>query len=98
MGQLFDQCSHYFVKDSFEICAEYKSGHAIGLVVVLDRKATEEAHSLTGRPVQVSRPNGSILHLMVDEAKDHLAATSLFFRGISIKDVPILSQIRISCR
>lgn len=97
MVQSLGQSELFFVNDSFEIKDEHETGHAAGLVVVLDRRATA-CNALSGTVAEIRLPNGSTINLTIDETKDHLAATSLFFKGLSAKDVPIQSQIKVTSR
>lgn len=94
MVQSLGQNEAYRVKDTFEITAQHGTGHAPGLVVVLDRQIV--VGNLSGTDALIRSPDGSTSHLTIDEAKDHLAATSLFFKGRTIKDVPVDSQVEIA--
>ena|SRR6266446_2896747 len=83
------------VKDTFEIKPEHHSGHVAGLVVVLDTLATSEVEKLSGRLVTIRIPSGKVLQLPIDEAKEHGPVNSLFFKGLTRKDIPINSEISL---
>ena len=84
----------YLVKDSFEIEARNAAGHAPGLVVVLDRRVDES--DLESMNASIHLPSGDVCSITIDEVKDHLVATSLFFKGKTITDIPKESQIEIT--
>jgi hypothetical protein len=84
------------VKEAFEIKAAYKTGHEPGLVVVLDRAVSRQPAELTGSTAAIRTPSGNLVRVRIDEAKDHLAATSLFFRHLNPGDVPAGSVVEIS--
>lgn len=95
MEQSLDQNNVYQRRDAFEIKYEYGTGHPPGLVVVLDRSVPIDLSQLKGKHAVIRRPDGSSVRWVIDEAKDHLLATSLFFGGKSHNDVPAGSQISI---
>lgn len=84
------------MKDAFEIKAGYKTGHEPGLVVVLDRVVSQQPADLIGRMAVVRTPSGNLVRVRIDEGKDHIAATSLFFRHLNLGDVPAGSVVEIS--
>ena len=83
------------VKDVFEIKESYRTGHEPGVVAVLDRVLAGDLTTLTGKIAVVSSPGGPALRSRVDGAKDHGAATSLFFRDLTPADIPVGSRIAI---
>ncbi len=83
------------VKDVFEIKEDYRTGHEPGLVAVLDRLVSPDPASLIGKAALVQSPGGEMLRLRIDEAKDHGAVNSLFFKGLTPAEVPIGSRIEI---
>ena len=82
------------VRDVFEIKESYRTGHEPGLVVVLDRLVSKASTLLVGKVALVQTPGG-ILRLKIDGARDHGVANSLFFKSLTISDVPIGSRIEI---
>jgi hypothetical protein len=84
------------VKDAFEIKAAHEAAHEPGLVVVLDRVVNPQPVNLTGKTALIRTPSGNLLHVRIDEAKDHIAATSLFFRNLNPGNVPVGSAVEIS--
>ena len=83
------------VKDSFEIKPDHRTGHDAGLVVVLDTRATCEVQKLSGKLATIRMPSGKVLQLPIDEAKEHGPVNSLFFKGLTRKDIPINSEISL---
>lgn len=83
----------YQAKDTFEIDTKHGTDHPPGLVVVLDRQIASA--NLHGTVAAIRSPYGVTSCLRIDDVKDHLESTSLFFRGKTIKDVPVDSQIEI---
>ncbi len=83
------------LKDVFEIKEGYGTGHEPGVVAVLDRVLNREPTSLTGKIAVILTPGGAALKLRVDGAKDHGAATSLFFKDMTSVDIPLGSKVAI---
>gem|GEM_PF-4547767 len=48
---------------------------------------------LTGRLCTIRMPSGNLLQVPIDEAKDHGPVHSLFFKGLTRKDIPEGSEI-----
>lgn len=96
MERLLDQNDLYLLRDTFEIKHDHGTGHSPGLVVVLDRRVNTDLTQLKGRSAVVHRPDGSTVEFVIDEAKDHLSATSVFFEGKCLQDVPVGSQICVT--
>lgn len=95
MDRSFDRNSETAtVKDAFEIKATH-GAHEPGLVVVLDRVVNPQPANLTGKTALIRTPAGDLLHVGIDEAKDHIAATSLFFRNMNPGTVPVGSTVEI---
>jgi len=94
--QSADQNKRFLVRDVFEIKEEYPTGHALGVVVVLDQQVVSDPAMLVGKHAVICAPDGRILSLEVDDAQDHLAATSLFFRNNRVDDTPLGSQVMIA--
>jgi hypothetical protein len=86
----------YHLRDTFEIKFDHGKGHSPGLVVLLDRKVNTDLTQLKGKPAVIYRPDGSSAEFVIDDAKDHLLATSVFFEGKRLHDVPTGSQISLS--
>jgi hypothetical protein len=96
VGPSFDRSgSMAEVKDVFEIKESYRTGHEPGVVAVLDRVLTREPTALTGKIAVISTPGGAALRPRVDGAKDHGAATSLFFKDLTSADIPVGSRVAI---
>jgi peptidyl-tRNA hydrolase len=83
------------VKEAFEIQAGFQTGHAPGLVVVLDILADKDSRRLVGQKAVVRTPHGTELRLNIDEAKEHGLVNSLFFRNLGRDDIPPGSDIRL---
>ncbi len=84
------------IKDTFEIKAKHKTGHEPGLVVVLDTPIVEDPGKLVGQIACIWLPSGNTLELPIDEAKEHGAANSLFFRGLAPDDIPVGCEIKVA--
>ncbi len=80
-----DPNSKFEVMDSFEINVEHD--HPSGVVVVLDRQVLKKPAKLIGLVVKIQLTSRHF-SLQVFSAKDHLTATSLFFEGKTIDDIP----------
>lgn len=96
MDKSFDQNETFRIKEVFEVKEEHRTGHDPGLVVVLDRSIVGVPLTLVGGTAVIHTPNGVAFRVRIEEAKDHLAATSLFFRNMKIGDVPVGSEITIT--
>ena len=83
------------IKETFEIKPEHRTGHVTGLVVVLDGLASADVKMLTGRLATIRMPSGNVLQVPIDEAKDHGPVHSLFFKGLTRKDIPDGSEISL---
>ncbi len=79
MAPSFGQSSVYTVRDAFDI----KTDTEVGVVVVLNDRVHEDPNVLVGLWSRVLLPDGTSTQLSIDNAKDHLKATSLFFRNRS---------------
>jgi hypothetical protein len=84
------------IKDTFEIKNDYGTGHAPGLVVVLDTLISEDPDRLVGQLASIWLPSGEILEVLIDEAREHAAVNSLFFRGLRREDIPVDSKIVVA--
>ena len=84
------------VKDAFVINESYGTGHAPGLVVVLDALVTRDPSWLVGSTAWVRVPSGKEFKLRIDEAKDHGSVNSLFFGGLSVDTLPVGSELTIT--
>jgi hypothetical protein len=93
-----DQNEVFEVHESFEIKSQHLTGHAPGLVIVLDRKIDLELSVLSKMDAIIRLPDGISYRFAIDEAKDHLIATSLFFSGRTSSDVPDGAKIVITTR
>jgi hypothetical protein len=82
------------VRDAFEIKPQFGLAHESGLVTVLDRVVSEPAF-LAGKTAVIETPMGGSGRFKIDEAKDHIAATSLFFKNLTQKDIPVGSRVSI---
>ena len=98
MALSFGQNEVFSVRESFEVKTQYATGHAHGLVIVLDRRIGIDLSLVTEMDAIVRLPNGDSVRYTIDEAKDHLAASSLFFSGKIKKDVPDGATIVIASR
>ena len=83
------------IKETFEIKKRHQTGHAPGLVVVLDSLVSPDAHCLVGRTATIHFPSGKVLELVIDEAKEHGPVNTLFFRNLTRSDVTVGSEIAI---
>lgn len=95
MVQSFNQNERFQIRDMFEIKEEWSSDHEPGLVVVLDQRLHAELADLIGEQAVVYKPDGTSLRVEIDEAQDHLTATSLFFKNKRQDDIPTGSQVMI---
>jgi hypothetical protein len=93
-----DQNEVFAVRESFEVKTQHATGHAPGLVIVLDRRIGLDLSLLTEMDAILRLPSGDSVRYTIDEAKDHLAATSLFFSGKTKNDVPNGATIVIASR
>ncbi|QDT94456.1 hypothetical protein [Gimesia algae] len=93
MHQSFQPQKMYQVRDAFEIKNEYPTAHAPGLVVVLDQRLHTEPLHLNGKQVQITTPEGHSFKLIISEAKDHLKATSIFFKDVNLAEISVGSQL-----
>ena|SRR5438309_835888 len=84
------------IKDIFEIKPEYPAGHEPGLVVILDGLIAKDPTDLVGRVVTVRIPTGEMRKLSIDEAKEHGLVNSLFFRRLTLKDIPMDCEITVA--
>lgn len=75
------------VKDIFEIKKRTCPDHDEGTVAVIDWDSAFSTPS-TGSSVIVRRPDGTTLKLEVAEIKDHGPAISLFFKGLTLNEIP----------
>ena len=92
LGSL-DQNDLYRVRDTLEIKCDHETGHCPGLVVILDRRVNSDLTQLKETPAVVYRPDGSSVEFVIDEAKEHLLATSVFLEGKWLDDVPAGSHL-----
>lgn len=83
------------VVDAFPIETKYAVTHAPGLVVVLDVRLPGAPAALRGLLAEVTSPNGRRSTLTIDDAKDHGASTSLYFRGLRADDIPVGSYVSV---
>jgi len=83
------------VKEVFEIKDQHRTGHAPGLVTVLDRLVSQDPTLLVGKRAVIRTPGGKTLCLRIDGARDHGVVNSLFFTSLTTTDVPIGSGVEI---
>jgi hypothetical protein len=83
------------VKDVFEIKAAHGTSHDPGLVAVLDRLVTQDPTVLVGKVALIEPPGRGRLRVRIDGARGHGAANSLFFKSMTIADVPVGSAVQI---
>ena len=83
------------IKDVFEIKESHQTGHAPGVVVVLDTLLSADAPRLAGRMATIHAPSGEVLQLVIDEAKQHGSVNSLFFRNLTRTDIPAEGDITV---
>ena len=83
------------IKDKFEIKEGHQTGHAPGLVVVLDALAADDPRTLVGQFAAVRAPTGQVARFRIEEAKNHGPVNSLFFRDVSTEEVPLGSEVII---
>jgi hypothetical protein len=96
MERNIEGSEHYEVRDTFEIGVQQYGRHVPGLVVVLDRRVNAELSALK-EMVAVCRLSDDLTRFhSIDEAKDHLVATSLFFSRLSQKDIPVGTSLQLS--
>jgi len=95
LAQRASQSESFQVRDSFEIKCGNSTEHPAGLVVVLDRCVTGDPAALVGSTAIVCS-DAKVFRIAIDAAKDHLQATSLFFSGRCLTDVPVESEIMIN--
>jgi len=81
------------VTDAFEIKDVHKTRHAPGLVVVVDSLVTKDPTELVGKLARIRTPSGTLRRLPIHEAKEHGPVNSLFFKGLTLADVPLQSEI-----
>jgi hypothetical protein len=81
------------IKDVIEIKEEYHTGHEPGLVVVLHTLLAPNPDELVGQIAQIRIPATGILELPIDEAKQHEAVNSLFFRNRVRENIPVGCEI-----
>ena len=67
--------------------------HAPGLVVVFDASAIGKGQPKAGMRVTLSRSDVVDVELVVGEAKSHGIAISLFFEGLTRREIPIGSTL-----
>ena len=79
----------------FEIKAAHGTGHDPGLVAVLDRLVTQDPALLVGKVALIEPPGRGRLRARIDGARGHGAANSLFFKSMTIADVPVGSAVHI---
>jgi hypothetical protein len=91
----FDRNQKFQIREMFEIKDDFANGHDIGLVIVLDQRLCEDPGGLAGRQATLHMPDGNRSTFEIAEAKDHLKATSLFFKNKCINDIPAESQVTI---
>ena len=84
------------IKETFEIKSKHKTGHATGLVVVLDQLVTQKIALLIGQVAFIRTPDRQILRLRIDDARDHGKVNSLFFKDRTTIDIPVGSEVVIS--
>ncbi|MGL4550458.1 MAG: hypothetical protein ACRC33_04665 [Gemmataceae bacterium] len=78
-----------------QIKPEYELRPDWGLVAILDRRVCEDPAVLIGRVAEVRTPEGRGLWLRIDDARDHLVSSSVFFGGLTPDEVPIGSTVTI---
>jgi hypothetical protein len=83
------------VNDVFEIMEQYATGHEPGLVAILNRIISQDPAFLVGKIALIQTPAGGELRARIDDAREHGAANSLFFRRMKAPDVPVGSAIYI---
>lgn len=93
MAPSLGRSSAYIVTDAFDIKPD--TGAERGVVVVLDCRVHEDPKVLVGLRSRIILPDGTSAQISIDDAKDHLKATSLFFRDRSVNDVPKGAQVEL---
>jgi hypothetical protein len=64
-------------------------------VAVLDRLVTQDPTVLVGKVALIEPPGRGRLRVRIDGARGHGAANSLFFKSMTIADVPVGSAVQI---
>ena len=64
-----------------------------GVMAILDPDQIQVAPEVHGRPIKISRPNGSVGNLVATLAEEHHSVVGIFFQGVGSEEVPRGSEL-----
>lgn len=81
------------VHDAFESKSSYGINYPEGVVAVLDDFAYRTPRKFVGKVARIVAGSGGPIRATIDDVRNHGTTISLFFAGLTKRDVPIGSMV-----